>query len=233
MPKEDIEPKNEEKKSLKQETGELREKLLGYTQEIRAKGLPVIVLVEGWAAAGKGSLINELIRDIDPRFYNVTSPMITPESQARYPFLYTYAKSIPENGKIMFYDSGWMEDAVRKYMHREITKEQYKQRVRSVNEFERQLRDGGYLLLKLFVDIGRGEQRSRMEQLRSDFSTAWRVKDEDLWQHREYDAFRGAYDSFMEKTGKTVPWHVLDGSKAKLAARVSTMRKHTRKSRGV
>ena len=219
MSKEDKQAKKAENAALREETKALREKLVGYQQALRAKGLPVIVLVEGWAAAGKGSLIAELISEIDPRFYNVVSPVITPEAECRYPFLYPYAKAIPENGKIMFYDSGWMEDTVRKYLHREITKDQYKQRIRSVNEFERQLRDGGYLILKLFVDIDKDEQRKRMEALRENYETEWRVTREDLWQHREYKTFRETYDSFMEKTDKPVKWHRLDGGNRALAAR--------------
>ena len=217
MKSEDAEPRKEEKPTQKEETKALREWLVGQQQAIRAAGMPIIVLVEGWAAAGKGSLINELISEIDPRFYNVVSPVITPEADARYPFLYPYAKAIPENGKIMFYDSGWMEDTVRKYLRREITKEQYKARIRSVNEFERQLRDGGYLLLKLFLDIGRGEQRKRMNALRESFETEWRVSADDLWQQREYDAFKETYRGFMEKTGKAIPWHTLDGGDRKEA----------------
>ena len=153
MSKEDKETKREEKARQKAELKALREKLMGQQQELRAKGLPIIVLVEGWATAGKGSLINELISELDPRFYNVTTHRIDPEAELRYPFLYPYARAIPENGKIMIYDAGWMEDCVRKLMRREITKDEYKNRLRAVNEFERQLRDGGYLILKLFLDI--------------------------------------------------------------------------------
>ena len=186
MSKEKKDRQKEESAQLKAEIKQMREHLMGLQQTIRAKGLPIIVLVEGWASAGKGSLINALISELDPRFYNVVSPVITPEAESRYPFLYPYAKAIPENGKIMFYDSGWMEDCVRKFMHREITREEYKNRIRAVNEFERQLRDGGYLLLKLFVDISDDEQRKRMRALRENFETEWRVTQEDLWQHREY-----------------------------------------------
>ena len=211
--------KKAENDKLKAEIKELRASLMGMQQTIREKGLPILVLVEGWAAAGKGSLINELISEIDPRNYNVTSPVITPESEARYPFLYPYAKAIPENGKIMFYDSGWMEDCVRKYLHRDITKDEYKKRVRAVEEFERQLRDGGYLVLKLFVDISEKEQHKRISALRESFETEWRVSAEDMWQLSEYKLFREGYESFMEKTGKVIPWHVLDGSKRTIAAR--------------
>ena len=210
--------KGEEKLSKKQELKSLREKLTTQQQEIRTQGLPVIVLVEGWATSGKGSLINQIISELDPRFYNVTTHRIDPESQSRYPFLYPYAQCIPGNGKIMIYDSGWMEDCVRKLMRREITKEEYKKRVRSVNEFERQLRDGGYLILKLFLDIDKDEQKKRIREIRGNYETEWRVSDEDMWQHREYKSFRETYEAFMEKTGKVIPWNVLDGGKRRDAA---------------
>ena len=151
MAKEEKKDKQEEKRNRKAELKALREKLMTQQQKIRDKGLPVIVLVEGWATAGKGNLINQIISELDPRFYNVTTHRIDPEAKSRYPFLYQYFRHIPENGKIMIYDSGWMEDCVQKLMGREITKDEYKNRIRSVNEFERQLRDGGYLILKLFL----------------------------------------------------------------------------------
>ena len=211
--------KAEDKSALKEEIKTLRERLLAQQQLVRDQKLPIIVLVEGWAAAGKGSLINELISEIDPRFYNVVSPVVLPEKEERYPFLYQYAAAIPENGKIMFYDSGWMEGAVRKYLRREITKKQYKDRVRAVNEFERQLRDGGYLILKLFLHVDQDEQRKRLNALRENYETEWRVTEDDLWQHREYKLFRDAYDEFMDQTDKFVSWHVLDGDRKTVAAR--------------
>ena len=209
----------EEKLSVKAEIKSLKEKLAGSQQEIKDKKIPIIVLVEGWAAAGKGSLIRQIISELDPRFYNVTSNVIVPEAERRYPFLHPFASAIPENGKIMFYDSGWMEDTVRKYLHRDITKETYKARIRSVNEFERQLRDGGYVILKLFVDISKKEQQKRINNLRDNYETEWRVTREDLWQMHEYDLFKETYAAFMEKTGKTIPWHEIDGSKRNSSVR--------------
>ena len=209
----------EPKATLKVEIREMRQHMIGLQEQIKEKKLPVIVLVEGWAAAGKGTLINELISEIDPRFYKVVSSTFAPESAARYPFLYPYATAIPENGQILFMDGGWMEDAVRKYLRREITEKQYRDRIREINEFERQLRDGGYLVLKLFVHIGKKEQTKRLESLLDHPETEWRVTEDDLWQHREYDAFFEAYDRFMDKTGGTVKWHVLDGGRKRQMVR--------------
>ena len=213
------EKKNEEEQELKAEVKALKETLAGQQMELREKGLPVIVLVEGWAAAGKGSLIGDLICELDPRFYNVVSPAVGSEREDRYPFLWPYAKAIPENGQIIFYDSGWMENVVRRYLRREITAGQYKDRVRSVKEFERQLRDGGYIVLKIFLRIDREEQEKRLRALREDYATSWRVTEDDLWQQREYKRFREAYEEFMEATGDTIPWHVLEGDKKRVAVR--------------
>ena len=211
--------KAEDKSVLNDEIKDLREKLIAQQQLIRDQKIPILVLVEGWSAAGKGSLIKELISEIDPRFYNVVSPVITPEEESRYPFLYPYAAAIPENGKIVFMDSGWMEAAVRAYLHREITKEEYKRRIRQVNEFERQLRDGGYVVLKLFLHIDKEEQFERIASLKATADTEWRVTSEDMWQHREYRRFREAYQEFMDETDKVISWHVLDGSKRRVATR--------------
>ena len=135
--------KPEEKEALNAEIKELRARLIGQQQLLREAKLPILILLEGWAAAGKGSLIKDIISEIDPRFYNVVSPQIVPENESRYPFLYPYATAIPENGKLIFLDSGWMESAVQKTLSLEISREEYKRRVRSVNEFERLLRDVG------------------------------------------------------------------------------------------
>ena len=211
--------KSEDKAKLNREIKDLRARLVAQQQQVRAGKLPVLVLIEGWSAAGKGSLIKEIISEIDPRFYNVVSPAVIPESESRYPFLYPYAAAIPENGKLIFLDSGWMEALVRKRLRLEISGKEYKRRVRAVKEFERQLRDGGYLVLKLFLHIDEEEQEERLEALCDNADTEWRVAPDDLWQHREYKTFLKAYDDFMDDTDDPVKWHVLDGQKKRAAVR--------------
>ncbi len=211
--------KREDKEALSTQLKELCAKLLAQQQLLRDAGLPVIVLIEGWAAAGKGSLIKELISEIDPRFYNVVSPVVVPESQQRYPFLYQYYKALPVNGKVTFLDSGWMECAVQKFLRHEITKSEYRNCIRQVNEFERQLVDGGYLVLKIFLHIDKDEQFDRLRSLAEAPETEWRVTEADIWQHKEYKRFRDAYEEFMEKTSESAKWHILNGSRRKTAVR--------------
>ena len=195
-----------DKAQRKAEIDRLREKLAAQQQSVMAAKLPVVVLVEGWDCAGKGHLINELISEMDPRFYRVAVYKRVPENEERYPFLRKFFEPLPENGKFLFMDTGWMEDCVYKYLRREITAEEYERRVDACNIFERQLRDNGYIVVKLFLHISREEQLSRIAELRENIDTEWRVTGDDLWQHKEYKAFRRAYGeaAVSARQGRTI-----------------------------
>ena len=133
---------------------------------------------------------------------------------------YPYAKAIPENGQLVFLDSGWMECAVRHHLRLEITKEAYTRRIRMVNEFERQLRDGGYIILKLFLHIEKRKQYERLYRLAEDPKTEWRVNREDLMQQKEYKRFLEAYDEVFRRTAYywlDTDYHFGDISVAKIA----------------
>ena len=55
---------------------------LGCLQrQAKALGIPVIVVFEGWSAAGKGTLINELILPLDPRDSPSTAPAGRPKKR--------------------------------------------------------------------------------------------------------------------------------------------------------
>ena len=73
--------KREDKSSLNAEIKELQDKLLSQQQLLMQAKLPMIVLIEGWSASGKGTLIKELISELDPRFYHVESPKVLPEAE--------------------------------------------------------------------------------------------------------------------------------------------------------
>ncbi len=201
-----------DRESRKAETKRLQVLLTAQQPALREAKLPVVVLVEGWAAAGKGGLINKLISDIDPRFSSVFSLDADRRDADRYPFLHPFFSALPENGKLLFMDGGWMEAAVRDRLCGGLSKEDYRQRIYSVNRFERQLRDNGYLVLKLFVHISEKEQARRQKRLLADRDTAWRVSDYDRRQNGDYSRWLRTYEEFMTATGDVFPWHVLDGS---------------------
>ena len=185
---------------------------------LKEKKLPVVVLLEGWGASGIGTTLGKVIQNMDPRFYNVETMNKISEDEQRRPFLYRYFLRIPENGMATFYDHGWMNDVTRQYMHKQISKKQYHQRIESIQKFERTLVDNGYIVIKFFFHISQLEQATRTHKLLKNKNTKWRVSDEDLWQNKHYDEYLGLYDEYMNATNDTyAPWYIIDATNKKLA----------------
>ena len=212
-------PEKPEGEELKQRLKAAEEKLSQQQMKLKEKRLPVLVLIEGWGAAGKGSAIGQIIKNIDPRFFKVFSMPSTPtEEERRRPFLYRFFEKIPEAGKFTFLDSGWMDQIMKERLDGKLDDKAYTQRVDSVKRFERGLTDNGYLVLKFFFHISKKEQESRIEALLSEKDTAWRVSEGDLWQNRHYDKCLEAFDRYLDDTNTpSAPWYIVNSKSKKFA----------------
>ena len=130
-------------------------RLADFQLKIREAKLPVMVIFEGWGAAGKGAVLASVIKNIDPRFFAVATLDHTPSAEEkRYPFLWRYIREIPEAGKFRFFDTCWMEEVANGIFSGELSREMYEERIESIQTIERQLSDHGYLVVKFFFHIG-------------------------------------------------------------------------------
>lgn len=208
-------PQEEE---LKERLRRAREKLYELQMKIKEHKLPVFVLFEGWGAAGKGSTIGKVIKNIDPRFFKVATMSAPSQEELRRPFLYRYMKEIPEAGKFAFLDSGWMEQTVKDCLDDRLNEDRYAERIDSIKRFERQLTDNGYLVLKLFMHIDHEEQTRRIKKLLDEKDTRWRVSAFDKWQNEHYKKCRKIFDRYMTDTNlSAAPWYIIDAADKKWA----------------
>ena len=195
-----------------------QETLAGYQTKIKEAKLPVMVIFEGWGAAGKGSVIGRVIRNIDPRFFQVKTMAPATEEEKRYPFLYRYMLEIPEAGKFEFFDGYWMEEIINGYAEGTLSDKDYEKHIRSINTTERSLTDNGYLVMKFFFEIDRKEQKKRLKELLSDKNTSWRVSRADEEQNKHYDEYEKLYDRYLSDTNRsTSPWYIIDAKDKKWA----------------
>lgn len=193
-----------------------RARLIEQQMQIKEKKIPVLVLVEGWDTAGKGSVIGQVINNIDPRFFKVATMGALTDEERRKPFLYRYFEKIPEAGKFQFLDSGWMDEIIKARLHDGMTEETYAMRIDSIKRFERQLTDNGYLVMKFFLHISEKEQRKRIGGLLNKKDTKWRVNKTDQWQNAHYDQCLDAFDSYLKDTNMpSAPWYIIDAKSRK------------------
>lgn len=186
--------------------------------KIKEGKVPVLIIMEGWGAAGKGSILGKIIKCMDPRFFKVETLGVPSEEEKRKPFLYQYFKRIPEAGRFSFFDGGWADEIVKEKVIDGISDEKYQLKVQSIKRFERTLTDNGYLVLKFFFNIDKKEQKKRLDALCSKKNTKWRVSKEDLYQNEKYNKFTDAYSQYMNETNQSsAPWYIIDASDKKWA----------------
>ena len=196
----------------KSEIKALKSGLEVIPQKIKAAGLPVIILFDGWGAAGKGGMISDLILNFDPRGFKVHSNAPADEAEKRKPLLWRYWQDIPENGMISVLDRSWYQDVSIARIEENLDSPETLRRINSIKTFERQLTDGGYLILKFFLHISQKEQKSRFDKLDSSKNTEWRVTEQDRRRNRNYDEYYRAFDEMLEYTDTpNAPWHIISG----------------------
>ena len=81
----------------------------------RDMGIPVMIVFEGWSAAGKGSRIGSLIRWLDPRGFEVFTVQNPSEDERLRPYMWRFWKDTPTAGRINIFDRSWYKGEFRGY----------------------------------------------------------------------------------------------------------------------
>ncbi|HSB15321.1 MAG TPA: hypothetical protein VLE22_12750 [Bryobacteraceae bacterium] len=195
---------------------QLRE--LGY--QVYRQKRPVVMVFEGWDAAGKGGAIKRLTERLDPRGYSVF-PISAPEGEDKtHHYLYRFWRRLPESGQISIFDRSWYGRVLVERVEGFCTEEAWRRAYREINSFERQLVEFGAVLLKLWIHISREEQLRRFEERERIAYKSWKLTQED-WRNRDkWPAYQEAVEDMLLKTSTaTAPWTVVEGND-KLWARV-------------
>ena len=72
-----------DREEMKIQLEKTKSSLYDLQMKIKEHKLPVLVLFEGWSAAGKGSMIGKVIKNIDPRFFKVATMSSPTEEELR------------------------------------------------------------------------------------------------------------------------------------------------------
>ncbi|MBR3314818.1 MAG: hypothetical protein IKG18_11845 [Atopobiaceae bacterium] len=194
-------------------------KLAANQMRIREAKVPVMVIFEGWGAAGKGGVLSKVIKDMDPRFFSVATLDDKPTEEERmHPFLWRYMVEIPQEGQFKFFDTCWMEEVTHDLASGLLDKHAYNLRIDSINMIERQLVDNGYLVMKFFFHLSKAEQRERLDALSADENTRWRVDEDDYRENDEYDECLQVYDRYLRDTNRSsAPWYIIESKSRKWA----------------
>ena len=191
--------------------------------EMFRKRVPLMLMYEGWDAAGKGGNIKRIAQAIDARAYTVFPSPAPTKPELMHPHLWRYWIRLPKAGHVGIYDRSWYGRVLVERVEGFASPEQWSRAYDEINEFEHELVQWGAILLKFWVDITPEEQLRRFEMRQNDPNKAWKITEED-WRNRDkYPQYKMAVNDMFRLTSTTfAPWHVLE-SDDKHYARVQAL----------
>lgn len=188
------------------------ENRLGFLQRsIRDAGIPVIILFEGFRASWRSQLISKVIHALDPRGFRVYSASKTTEKQKESPFFLQFWKELPPAGQICIHHRAWYflrnEHAVG---DPDEASEWYHISFEEINNFERELTQGGYVVVKIFTHISKKQQRENLDKGREALGSRWEKLAPAGIEGIDYGAYRDVYERMLAATNTdAAPWHVV------------------------
>ena len=210
--------KKMEKDEYKARMENMMPRLSRLQRECKELGIPVMIVFEGFGAAGKGVQISKLISALDPRGFCVYAINGESKDEQLRPFLWRFWTKTPEKGRIAIFDRSWYRRVLVDRFDGVTTLKELGYAYEEINSFERQLTDGGYVIIKLFLAIDKKEQKKRFKKLMESKSSAWRVTEADLKRNKEYDEYKKMNDEMLQRTDTDyAPWHIIEATDKEFA----------------
>lgn len=206
------------KEEYKEKMPELEAKLGMLQRECKALNIPIMIIFEGFGAAGKGLQIGKLIQSMDPRGFEVHPVKNETEEEQMHPFMWRFWTKTPAKGRIAIFDGSWYRRVLIDRFEKRTKNKDLADAFHSINSFEEQLADDGTLIIKLFLDIDRKEQKKRFEKLEKNKETAWRVTQGDKERNIRYDEYAAMMEDMLFKTDTDyAPWTIIEAMDKRFA----------------
>ncbi|MDQ1709777.1 MAG: AMP-polyphosphate phosphotransferase [Frankiaceae bacterium] len=184
----------------------------------RQIGPGLLVLFEGWDAAGKGGAIKRLVDYLDPRHYSVHQFSAPTYDEKRHHFLWRFWPVLPGLGGMSVMDRSWYGRVLVERVEGFATDEQWRRAYGEIVDMERTLAAEGTIIVKFWLHMSEDEQLRRFEKRRADPYRAWKLTDED-WRNRDKrTAYEQAIDDMLDRTDHPdAPWHLVSGENKRWA----------------
>lgn len=216
----------ENEKSIKNSLESYKEEIAKLQDKLYAQGKHSILLIlQAIDASGKDSCIKHVLSGINPQGCFVTAfKQPTPE-ELSHDFLWRTNKALPAKGMIGVFNRSYYEEVLVTKVHPEFILKQnlpginglnnidekfWKNRYRSINEMERHLVKNGTIIIKIFLNMSKEEQKVRFLERTTDPTKKWKFNIGDLNERKLWNSYQKAYEDMIKQTStKHAPWHII------------------------
>jgi AMP-polyphosphate phosphotransferase len=192
---------------------ELQERLFALQTGCWMSGIPTVIVMEGWDAAGKGTCISRITEKIEPRGFRLHAIQAPRTHELRMPWLYRFWLRIPSYGQMALFDTSWYRRVLEERVEKIVPKSEWTKGYQDIPDFERALADDGYVFLKFFFHIDKKEQKKRFRKLEKDPLESWRVGKAEWERHKRYARYHEAAEDMLARTeAEWAPWTIVEAT---------------------
>ncbi len=192
--------------------------LLKMQQYLEQTKKRMIILFEGRDAAGKGGTIRRVTRYMNEKHYREVALGKPTEYEKTEWFFQKYVRQFPRGGEVVLFDRSWYNRAMVEPVFGFCSDEEYKNFMRGVSGFEKDLIRQNTILVKLYFSVTKEEQARRFERRKSDPLRQWKLSEVDVQAQERWDEFTNVKYQMLRKTHTThAPWKIIRSNNKHLA----------------
>ena len=192
--------------------------LIHMQQHLEETRTRMIILFEGRDAAGKGGTIRRVTRYMNEKHYRVVALGKPSDVQKTQWFFQKYVTQFPRGGEVVLFDRSWYNRAMVEPVFGFCTPEEYKNFMRGVTGFEKDLIRQNTILIKLYFSVTREEQARRFERRKTDPLRQWKLSEVDVQAQDRWDEFTQQKYEMLKRTNTThAPWTIVRSNDKNLA----------------
>jgi PPK2 family polyphosphate:nucleotide phosphotransferase len=170
----------------------------------------VLLVLQGLDASGKDGTIRRVFTGLNPQGCDVESFNVPTTTEAAHDFLWRIHRALPARGDIGIFNRSHYEDVTAAVVIGAIDDRHRKRRYEHINAFEKMLSDEGTAIMKIFLHVGKEEQRARLQARLDDPEKRWKFDRADLATRAKWDEYSHLYDEAITATStKWAPWYVV------------------------
>ncbi|WP_205473685.1 polyphosphate kinase 2 family protein [Nocardioides sp. SYSU D00038] len=170
----------------------------------------VLLVLQGMDTSGKGGTLRHTVGLMDPQGVRISSFKAPSEEERRHDFLWRIRRALPAPGLVGVFDRSHYEDVLIQRVRSLAPPEEIERRYGAINDFERELVDGGTVVLKCMLHISADEQKERLLARLDDPTKHWKYNPGDLDERALWPQYREAYEVALERTNtEHAPWYVV------------------------
>ncbi|MBF0153002.1 MAG: polyphosphate kinase 2 [Magnetococcales bacterium] len=198
--------------------------LLKFQNWAKERGLRVVALFEGRDASGKGGTIKRFIEHMNPRGCRVVALDKPSDKERSQWYFQRYVAHLPSGGEICFFDRSWYNRSGVERVMGFCSKDEVREFLRSVPEFERMLVASGIVLFKFYFSVSKEEQLRRFNRRMTDPLKQWKLSPVDRESQDKWQAYtRAKEEMFFYSSTAESPWIIIK-SDDKKRARINSIR---------